>query len=58
MLVKEQNEYVTRTGLGTPMGQLFRSYWIPALPPTTKANDVVRPKHEKVMPEVLIDPTE
>jgi len=40
------------------MGQLFRSYWIPALPPTTKANDVVRPKHEKVMPVVLIDPTE
>ena len=31
MLVKEQNEYVTQTGPGTPMGQLFRSYWIPAL---------------------------
>ncbi len=23
MLVKEQNEYVTQTGPGTPMGQLF-----------------------------------
>lgn len=31
MLVKEQNELVTRTGPGTPMGQLFRAYWIPAL---------------------------
>jgi phenylpropionate dioxygenase-like ring-hydroxylating dioxygenase large terminal subunit len=31
MLVKEQNDYVTLTGPGTPMGQLFRSYWIPAL---------------------------
>jgi phthalate 4,5-dioxygenase len=31
MLVKEQNELVTQTGPGTPMGQLFRSYWIPAL---------------------------
>ena len=31
MLVKEQNDYVTQTGPGTPMGQLFRSYWIPAL---------------------------
>ncbi len=33
MLTKEQNEYVTRTGPGTPMGELFRAYWIPALLP-------------------------
>src|SRR5882672_350182 len=31
MLVKEQNDYLTQTGAGTPMGQFFRSYWIPAL---------------------------
>jgi len=31
MLVKEQNDYLTQTGPGTPMGQFFRSYWIPAL---------------------------
>lgn len=31
MLRKEQNDYVTQTGPGTPMGNLFRSYWIPAL---------------------------
>src|SRR3954462_6885115 len=31
MLRKEQNDLVTRTGPGTAMGNLFRSYWIPAL---------------------------
>ncbi len=31
MLTKEQNQLLTRTGPGTPMGQLFRRYWIPAL---------------------------
>jgi phenylpropionate dioxygenase-like ring-hydroxylating dioxygenase large terminal subunit len=27
----EQNELLTRTGPGTPMGELFRRYWQPAL---------------------------
>src|SRR5690606_38299627 len=27
----EQNELLTRTGPGTPMGDVFRRYWIPAL---------------------------
>jgi phenylpropionate dioxygenase-like ring-hydroxylating dioxygenase large terminal subunit len=31
MLSREQNEVLVRTGPGTPMGQLFRRYWIPAL---------------------------
>jgi phenylpropionate dioxygenase-like ring-hydroxylating dioxygenase large terminal subunit len=31
MLRKEQNELLTQTGPGTPMGQLFRSAWMPAL---------------------------
>jgi phthalate 4,5-dioxygenase oxygenase subunit len=31
MLRKEQNDLLTLTGPGTPMGALFRSYWIPAL---------------------------
>ena len=31
MLTKEQNELVTRTAAGTPMGDLFRRYWLPAL---------------------------
>ncbi|HEX3844710.1 MAG TPA: Rieske 2Fe-2S domain-containing protein [Steroidobacteraceae bacterium] len=31
MLRKEQNDLLTQTGPGTPLGALFRSYWIPAL---------------------------
>ena len=31
MITHEQNEYLCRTGAGTPMGELFRRYWIPAL---------------------------
>jgi len=31
MLRKEQNDLLTQTGPGTPMGELFRQYWIPAL---------------------------
>ena len=31
MLSQEQNHRLTRTGPGTPLGRLFRSYWIPAL---------------------------
>src|SRR2546425_2200063 len=27
----EENELLTRTGPGTPMGELFRRYWVPAL---------------------------
>src|SRR2546430_8422008 len=31
MLTQEMNAFLTRTGAGTPMGELFRRYWIPAL---------------------------
>lgn len=31
MLKKEQNDIVTQTGPGTPMGMVFRRYWLPAL---------------------------
>lgn len=31
MLSKEENELLTRTDPGTPMGELVRRYWIPAL---------------------------
>ena len=31
MISHEQNELLVRTGPGTPMGELFRRYWIPAL---------------------------
>jgi phthalate 4,5-dioxygenase len=31
MLRQDQNDLLTRTGPGTPMGQLFRCYWVPAV---------------------------
>jgi phthalate 4,5-dioxygenase oxygenase subunit len=31
MLTREENELLTRTGPGMPMGRLMRRYWIPAL---------------------------
>jgi phenylpropionate dioxygenase-like ring-hydroxylating dioxygenase large terminal subunit len=31
MLTPAQNERVTRVGPGTPMGSLFRRYWVPAM---------------------------
>ena len=31
MLSKEDNEYICHTGPGTPMGTLFRRFWLPAL---------------------------
>ena len=31
MLTREENEAVTMTGAGTPMGDVLRRYWIPAL---------------------------
>lgn len=31
MLTREENEILTRTGPGSPMGDLFRRFWIPAL---------------------------
>lgn len=31
MISEAQNTYLTQTGPGTPMGELFRRYWIPAM---------------------------
>ena len=31
MLSRKENEYITQIGPGTPMGSLFRRYWLPAL---------------------------
>jgi nitrite reductase/ring-hydroxylating ferredoxin subunit len=31
MTTREQNDYLTQTGPGTPMGDLFRCYWIPVM---------------------------
>jgi phthalate 4,5-dioxygenase oxygenase subunit len=42
-LTREQNELLTRVGPGTPMGQLFRQYWIPMLFP----EELTREKPQK-----------
>jgi len=31
MLSKSDNEILCRIGLGTPMGNLMRQYWLPAV---------------------------
>jgi len=31
MLSREENEFISRVGAGTPMGELMRQYWLPAL---------------------------
>jgi phenylpropionate dioxygenase-like ring-hydroxylating dioxygenase large terminal subunit len=31
MLTREENELLTRTGPGTPMGELIRRYWVPVV---------------------------
>src|SRR6266566_6117160 len=31
MLSQEENELISRVGPGTPMGNLFREYWLPAM---------------------------
>src|SRR5438067_66606 len=33
MLNNEENDLLCRVGPGTPMGNLLRQYWVPALPP-------------------------
>ena len=32
LLSKEDNEFACRVGPGTPMGELFRRFWVPAMP--------------------------
>jgi hypothetical protein len=54
MLRKEQNNLLTQTGLGTPMGQLFRSYWLPALLASELAENECPPVRVKLLSERLI----
>jgi len=54
VLRKEQNELVTRTGPGTPMGQLFRTYWIPALLAEELPENECPPVRVKILSERLL----
>jgi nitrite reductase/ring-hydroxylating ferredoxin subunit len=50
----EQNELLTRTGPGTPMGALFRRYWLPALLASELPAPDSAPMRVKLLSERLI----
>ena len=54
MLRKEQNDYLCQTGPGTPMGALFRCYWMPALLSAELSERDGPPKKIKVLGEELL----
>jgi phenylpropionate dioxygenase-like ring-hydroxylating dioxygenase large terminal subunit len=54
MLSTEDNELLTRTGPGTPMGNLFRRFWLPALLPRELPNPDSDPIRFRMLGEDLI----
>ncbi|MBW3621426.1 MAG: Rieske 2Fe-2S domain-containing protein, partial [Actinobacteria bacterium] len=54
MLKPEINELLTRTGPGTPMGELFRRYWIPALLAEELPADDSAPVRVKLLGERML----
>jgi phenylpropionate dioxygenase-like ring-hydroxylating dioxygenase large terminal subunit len=54
MTTPEQNVFLTATGPGTPMGELFRRYWIPALLARELPQPDCPPVRVKLMSERLI----
>ena len=54
MLRKEQNDLLTQTGPGTPMGALFRSYWLPAMLASELPENGCPPVRVKLLSERLI----
>ena len=54
MLRKEQNELLTQAAPGTPMGELFRRYWLPALLAEELAENDGPPVRLKLLSERLL----
>src|SRR5918992_616821 len=54
MLRKEQNDLLTQTGPGTPMGRLFRCHWIPALLSEELPENDCPPVRVKLLSERLL----
>ena len=54
MLSREDNELITRTGSGTPMGNLMRRYWIPALLSEQIPAPDCPPVRAKILSEELV----
>jgi len=54
MLRKEQNDILTQTGPGTPMGQMFRCYWNPVLLAEELPENECPPVRVKILGERLL----
>ena len=54
MTTRELNDFLTLTGPGTPMGTLFRRYWIPALMSSELPEPDCPPVRVKLLSERLI----
>jgi len=54
MLKKDQNDLLTQTGPGSPMGQMFRAYWIPALLSEQLPENDCPPVRVKLLSERLV----
>lgn len=54
MLSRENNELICRVGRGTPMGELMREYWVPALPSDEFPNLDCPPKRMMLLGERIV----
>src|SRR5438067_9089685 len=54
MLSREENELLARTGPGTPMGNLYRRFWLPALLPSELPNNDSDPSRFRILGEDLV----
>ena len=54
MLRAEQNTFATQTGPGTPMGEMFRRYWIPAMHASELPENECPPVRIKLLSERLL----
>ena len=54
MLTPEENTKITRVGRGTPAGELFRRYWIPACLSTELPEPDGAPLRVRLLGEDLI----
>ena len=57
MLGKEENELLCRVGPGTPMGNLLRQYWFPAMPsyelPSPDCPPLISVPTAQAMPSII-----
>jgi phthalate 4,5-dioxygenase oxygenase subunit len=54
MLRPEQNQFVTQTGPGTPMGEFFRRFWIPIMLAEELPENECPPVRVKILSERLL----